>query len=295
MTATPDAPLVLAVNDSDSDRLAIDWAATEAAVRHRELRVVSAYQRLLPAAMGSLSSQAPPAPDHSAGAALDAVVAAAAARVTALQPTVTVTGAVVEGPAASVLLDESTRASLLVLGSRQRAIIGSILGSVSAAVAARASCPVVVLRGPSGLEAESPSVVVGLDVGDDAAAAALLSFGFDAASRHRAELRVVACWHPDPLATLGYRLQAPPPAHVDEWLAAVTGGWREKYPDVATHLMAISDHPTAGLVAESLSQRLLVVGSRGRRALAGTLLGSVSQGVLHHAMCPVAVVPTHRD
>jgi sodium transport system permease protein len=26
-----------------------------------------------------------------------------------------------------------------------------------------------------------------------------------------------------------------------------------------------------------------------------TLLGSVSQGVLHHATCPVAVVPTHGD
>lgn len=51
----------------------------------------------------------------------------------------------------------------------------------------------------------------------------------------------------------------------------------------------------AGLVSESLDQDLLVVGSDGRHASTGTLLGSVSQDVLHHAYCPVAVVPTHSD
>jgi nucleotide-binding universal stress UspA family protein len=52
----------------------------------------------------------------------------------------------------------------------------------------------------------------------------------------------------------------------------------------------IREHPVAGLVDASTAQHLLVVGSRGRHALTGTLLGSVSQGVLHHATCPVAVI-----
>jgi nucleotide-binding universal stress UspA family protein len=56
----------------------------------------------------------------------------------------------------------------------------------------------------------------------------------------------------------------------------------------------VRDHPVAGLVAASAGQDLLVVGSRSGHARVAALLGSVSQGVLHHATCPVAVVhPRH--
>jgi hypothetical protein len=54
----------------------------------------------------------------------------------------------------------------------------------------------------------------------------------------------------------------------------------------------IRAHPPAGLVSASTAQCLPVVGNHGRHAVTGMLLGSVSQGVLHHATCPVAVVPT---
>ena len=52
------------------------------------------------------------------------------------------------------------------------------------------------------------------------------------------------------------------------------------------------DGNAAALMAEfSTAVELLVVGTRGRGGFRGLLMGSTSQAVLHHAACPVMVVP----
>jgi nucleotide-binding universal stress UspA family protein len=48
---------------------------------------------------------------------------------------------------------------------------------------------------------------------------------------------------------------------------------------------------SALLVEFSTAVDLVVVGSRGRGGVSGLLLGSTSQAVLHHAVCPVMIVP----
>jgi len=60
---------------------------------------------------------------------------------------------------------------------------------------------------------------------------------------------------------------------------------------VKATVRAVSGIPAAELVAESAGADLAVIGSRGTGGFARLLLGSVAAQVVHHAHCPVVVVP----
>jgi nucleotide-binding universal stress UspA family protein len=79
-------------------------------------------------------------------------------------------------------------------------------------------------------------------------------------------------------------------AQEHQLLAERLAGWGAKYPDVPVERAVVMDRPTHALRERSVGAQLLVVGSRGRGGLVGTLLGSVSQTLLHHAACPVVIV-----
>lgn len=190
----------------------------------------------------------------------------------------------ISGPATAMLCERSHDADVVVVGSRGRGgIAGMLLGSVSWQVAAHAHGPVVVVRGhwrSAGDYASGP-VVVGAD-GSPASDAAL-RFGLEEAALRGAPLLAV-CALADAPGSLGgnRKLQ-------DDVEQAITRRGKE-HPEVAILRQVAQGGARTALLAAAHDAQLLVVGSRGRGGIKGMLLGSVSQALLHHAPCPVAVV-----
>lgn len=54
---------------------------------------------------------------------------------------------------------------------------------------------------------------------------------------------------------------------------------------------ALEGHPALVLVEVAKDADLLVVGSRGQGGFKALVLGSASAAVMHHAPCPVVIVP----
>lgn len=274
-------PVVVGVDHSSGSIAAVRWAAAEARSRGVGLRVVHswAWQMLDPWT-------------HTVdrGVIADLKLASRAlveksAALAGADDGLTVDADSLEGYPPDVLAELGEDAALLVVGSHHLTAFGrALMGSVSSALVARASCPVVVLAAPRGLAGENPSIVVGVTGTDHDKR--VLEFAFGYASRRRHPLRALFFWHPP----FGDSIAAPP-QRAQAWLSESLAGWREQFPDVEVHSAVVRDHPVAGLVTAAASQDLLVVGRHARRLRLGTLLGSVSLGVLHHATCPVAVIP----
>jgi nucleotide-binding universal stress UspA family protein len=228
-------------------------------------------------------------------------LAEAVATARQVAPTAVVEDRVIEGFPVPVLREESRQASMLALGDRgYGGVSGLILGSVASAMAGRAACPIVLVRAAdeatdAAVVERTRPVVVGVDGSPHSDAA--VAFAFESASRWRVSL--VA------LHSLGDLLIDAAAAALLDWAAIEAeerrllseriSGWTGKYPDVAVELVMTRDRPAAALVDQSRTADMVVVGSRGRGAAMGLLLGSVSHAVLHKAHCPVAVVRGEAD
>jgi len=147
-------------------------------------------------------------------------------------------------------------------------------------------------------------IVVGVD--GSAHARQALRFALAEAALRGARVVVVGSWAVPPLAATGVGMIPAFDllrAELGDSASEVLARELAEVPDAAAGVEVeqhVAQGDAAGVLVEAAAgAELLVVGSRGRGGVTGTVLGSVSRACLHHAPCPVAVVhdagPTERS
>jgi nucleotide-binding universal stress UspA family protein len=259
-------PRAVIAGSAGPGTVAVEWAADEARLRGRPLRIVHVLEwdhaDAWPAGEGSYvervwSSSAP-------------VTGAAAERARAVAPELEIRVDTLIGHPAERLLELGREADLLVVGHRGRGgFAGLRLGSVSRRLATHASCPVAVVRGrphPGG------PVVAGVDEAPDAIQ--ILDTAFAEASARQTRLVVAG-----PATALTPEQERLEP-------------WRRLFPRVPVEVVPTGANIAAVLAGASAGAQLVVVGSHSRGTLRGALLGSACQQLLQEAECPVLITRT---
>jgi nucleotide-binding universal stress UspA family protein len=138
------------------------------------------------------------------------------------------------------------------------------------------------------------TIVVGIDGSPGSLDA--LRFAIEEARFRGAEVRAVNAWHIPP-AVYGSGW-APAPVDLDEFKKLAQKALDSSLEEVGASESGVAvtpilreGQPADMICAEAKHADLVVVGSRGLGGFKGLLLGSVSQQVVHHAPCPVVVVP----
>jgi nucleotide-binding universal stress UspA family protein len=138
-------------------------------------------------------------------------------------------------------------------------------------------------------------IVVGVD-GSEYSLRALRWAVFEA-GRHGAELLALTTWTalPPPIASPYVDVNKAVDRHdgasaAEQALQTVVANAIASNPPIVVEIVATEGHPAKLLAEQSRHADLVVVGARGRGGIAGWLLGSVSQELLRHSFCPVAVV-----
>lgn len=138
-------------------------------------------------------------------------------------------------------------------------------------------------------------ILVGIDGSPGGEAA--LRFAVEEARLRGLSLRVVCAWEAPAASYIGETFVPTADAfldaehHAEEVLRTALERLAPN-PAVRVEALSVEGHPATVLSEQARDAVLLVVGSRGHGTATGLLLGSVSQGVAHHAPCPLVIVPS---
>ncbi|MFE6773795.1 universal stress protein [Streptomyces fimicarius] len=313
--------VTVGLDDSTESHAAAAWAAREASSRGVALRLVHVEE-------WPVTPEIPLTLTEALVERYETLLREAAERARRDHPGLDVTTEMVHGRAGAELTRAADESEVTALGSRGLGgFVGFLVGSVSLAVVATSTRPVVLVRAEQpGAEAGAtesgatesgaaaggagaaeqasagaedaaatgspPDVVLGLDISRPCDP--LLEFAFGTAARRNLPLRVVHSWSPP--ASYGYAAILDPEIgtglgrRAAEGLAELLRPWRSRFPEVRVVEKVVVGPAARELVHASRGAELLVVGRRGRRP-ALPHLGHVAHAVIHHSAAPVAVVP----
>ncbi|MEU0936499.1 universal stress protein [Embleya sp. NPDC005971] len=290
-TGEPDTPpVVVGTDGSEHGDRAVAHAAEAAARRGAPLRILHAIR--MP--MGTPGFETVE-PDEDTRRAAEALVRDAGAAALRRHPDLVVQARVGYGLPGDALLAAAEGALLLVAGSRGRGgFVGLLLGSVSRFLAARTTCPLLIVRGEHGTPALGPAgadVLLGVQGdGDDRAVRA----AFEAARERGLPVRAVHAWSWPGYAGLAGPGEADMRAVAQVHATALEGALapaRARFPDVEVRTDSVMADAAGALVEASAGSALAVVGVRHRRGPLRHWVGHVATAAIEHAHCPVLVVP----
>jgi nucleotide-binding universal stress UspA family protein len=200
------------------------------------------------------------------------------------------------GGTSRALLEASATADMLVVGQRGRGAVRGLLGSVSHQCLHHRRCPIAVISAGSSSAEPLRTIVVGVDGSEGSAAA--LRWAMNEAALWNALLTVVRSW-PTPYPVEPWGVVVRPDDRdlfveegrslIDKMVTTAESQGAPRPPDLTP--LPLEDAAGPALVEASAAADLLVVGSRGRGGFAALLLGSTGLHCVHHAECPVAVIP----
>ncbi|MGW2587253.1 universal stress protein [Streptomyces virginiae] len=278
------ASVIVGVDGSQSARKAALWAAAEAVRRDRPLHIVHGADALF------VSADTFERVRQAGRQLLDET----AETVSSEYPGLTVTTEFSRRDPVASLHRAAGLHGTIVVGNRGLGGFSSLLlGSVGLETAAGAKTPVIVVRGA---EDRNEAGIVTAAVCDELDLTCA-QYAAREAELRKASLRLLHVWSilqsVGLVASMLDDVGEITEEHVRK-LKAITEQIRDEYPSLTVQADAEKSASVAGVLVEASNHAdLLVMGGRRKPGYIGPMLGRVTHSLVHHAHCPVLLVPRH--
>lgn len=272
--------ILVAVDGGPASAAALAWAGEHASSTDAEVEIVTVIDAL------GLPSEV----QADVKSYYEKELTEAKATVLESAPDSEVSTRILTGRPAEELVEASRRVDMIVIGTNKTSpIIGIMHGTLALKIAGEADCITVVV--PVDWQPKRGDVVVGWT--NDTTSDEALDFAAREAVRTGRGLTIVHTWSAvaptevsgaaivvQQLVTAGTRLLSDAAERV-----------RRNYPTLTVTKLLHAGSAAVAIVRAADAASLVVVGSRGRGAIAGFFLGSVIHDVLQNMPAPVAVIP----